>query len=50
MEKDGLVLLDGWKVVFKNKSVGVVWVLEVCAIGTGVGGAEITGGVVGGAL
>lgn len=50
MEKDGLVLLDGWKVVFKDKGVGVVWVLEVCAIGTGVGGAEIAGGVVGGAL
>jgi hypothetical protein len=49
VEKHGLILLDGRKVVFKNIGIGVVWVLEVFAVGTDVGRTEVAGGVVGGA-
>ena len=45
-----LVLLDGGKVILKDVGILVVWVLEVSAIGAGIGGTEVAGGVIGGAL
>jgi hypothetical protein len=45
--QNGLVLLDGRKVVFKDKGVIIVWVLEVGSVGAGVGGAEVAVRVVG---